>query len=91
MFRFLFLLHFQNEGGTAITVLRTSRRLQYQSRRGYNYQRRRAPGRLCDESYVIRYILVHIRIYIYIFSFHFFSFFSNLEETRGDFLELSND
>lgn len=29
---------FQNEGGTAITVLRTSRRLQHQSRRNGNYQ-----------------------------------------------------
>lgn len=28
---------------------------------------------------------LYIYVYIYIFSFQFFSFFSNLEETRGDF------
>lgn len=64
--RSAFLSFFQNEGGTAITVLRTSRRLQHQSRRNGNYQWRHAPRRLLvrDESDAIRYIPVYTHLHI---------------------------
>lgn len=66
LFSFSFLSFFQNEGGTAITVLRTSRRLQHQSRRNGNYQWRHAPRRLLvrDESDAIRYIPVYTHLHI---------------------------
>lgn len=71
--RSVFLSFFQNEGGTAITVLRTSRRLQHQSRRNGNYQWRHAPRRLLvrDESDAIRYIPVYTHLHIAVWFFLF--------------------